>query len=100
MERTLESTVLHTVKIRLTTDYPGQINTCIDALNDEQLWWRPNNESNSMANLVIHLAGSNRYYFGHVIDGEEDHRNRDSEFAARGTRSRNELRELWAESVA
>ena len=100
MDRTLESTVLHTVKTRLTTDYPGQINTCIDALDDEQLWWRPNNESNSVANLVIHLAGSNRYYFGHVIGGEEDHRNRDSEFAARGTRSKAELREIWGESVA
>jgi uncharacterized damage-inducible protein DinB len=100
MERTLESTVLHTSKARLIADYPGQIDTCVEALDDEQLWWRPNNESNSIANLVIHLAGSNRYYFGHVIGGEEDHRNRDSEFAARGGRSKAELRQHWADSVA
>jgi uncharacterized damage-inducible protein DinB len=100
MDRTLDSTVLHMVKTRLVKDYPGQINVCLDALNDDQLWWRPNDKSNSVANLVIHLAGSNRYYFEHVIGGAPDMRNRDAEFAARGGRSKRDLQQLWAESVA
>ena len=100
MERTLESTVLHMVKTRLVKDYPGQINVCLDALNDRQIWWRPNEKSNSVANLVIHLAGSNRYFFEHVIGGAEDQRNRDAEFAARDGRPKAEIRQLWADSVA
>ena len=71
MDQSLESTVLHIVHTRLVKDYPGQINTCLDALTDEQLWWRANEKSNSVANLVIHLAGSNRYYFEHVLGGQD-----------------------------
>jgi uncharacterized damage-inducible protein DinB len=100
MPHTLESTVLHTVKIRLVKDYPEQIRTCLDALTDEQLWWRPNEHSNSIGNLVIHLAGSNRYYFDHVIGGHEDVRNRATEFAVRGGRTKADLRTHWDESVA
>lgn len=100
MDRTLDSTVLHIVKTRLTKDYPGQISLCLEALTDEQLWWRPNDRSNSVANLVIHLVGSNRYFLEHVIGGAEDVRNRDAEFAARGGRTKADLRQVWAESVA
>jgi uncharacterized damage-inducible protein DinB len=100
MERTLDSTVLHTVRTRLTKDFPGQINVCLEALSDDQLWWRPNEQSNSVANLIVHLAGSNRYYLEHVIGGAADTRNRDAEFAARDRRPKAELQRHWANSVA
>ena len=100
MDRTLESTVLHMVRTRLVRDYPEQIRTCMDALSDEQLWWRPNEHSNAVGNLVIHLAGSNRYYFDHVIGGQEDLRNRAAEFAVRGGRTKAELRKHWDDSTA
>jgi uncharacterized damage-inducible protein DinB len=100
MDRTLESTVLHIVKARLLKEYPEQIRTCLDALTDEQLWWRPNEHSNAVANLVLHLAGSNRYYTEHVIGGREDIRNRAAEFAARGGRTKVELRKHWDDSTA
>jgi len=100
MERTLDSTVLHIVRTRLTKDYPGQIGICLDALTDEQIWWRPNDRSNSVANLVIHLAGSNRYYLEHVVAGAEDRRDRDAEFAARDRRPKAELQRHWANAVA
>jgi uncharacterized damage-inducible protein DinB len=100
MERTLESTVLHIARTRLVKDYPGQIAACLDALNDNQIWWRPNEQANSVANLLLHLAGSNRYYFGHVINGEPDARDRDAEFAARGGHSKTEVRRVWDEAVA
>jgi uncharacterized damage-inducible protein DinB len=100
MDYTLESTVLHIVKTRLVKDYPAQVRTCLDALTDEQLWWRPNEHSNSVANLVVHLAGSNRYYFDHVIGGREEVRNRAAEFATRGGRTKAELQKHWDDSVA
>ena len=100
MERSVDSTVLHIVKTRLVRDYPAQIRTCIDALTDEQLWWRPNEHSNAVGNLIVHLAGSNRYYLDHVLGGREDLRNRSAEFAIRGGRSKPELRKVWDDSVA
>jgi uncharacterized damage-inducible protein DinB len=99
MERTLESTVLHIVKTRLVKDYPAQIDVCVNALAEDELWWRPNEKSNSVANLIIHLAGSNRYYFEHVIGGQPDERDRDAEFAARGGQSKAALQQFWAQSV-
>jgi uncharacterized damage-inducible protein DinB len=100
MDRGVESTALHIVKTRLVKDYPEQIRIAMDALTDEQLWWRPNEHSNSIANLVLHLAGSNRFYFQHVIGGLEDVRNRASEFSQRGGRTKADLRRLWDDSVA
>ena len=100
MDRTIETTVLHIVRTRLVKDYPGQIRLCLDALTDEQLWWRPNEYSNSVANLVIHLAGSNKYYMDYVIRGREDVRHRASEFATRGGWTKSVLQQHWDESVA
>jgi uncharacterized damage-inducible protein DinB len=99
VDRDLGATVLRTVRKRLLTDYPGQIRICLEALSDEQLWWRPNEHANSVANLVVHLAGSNRYYFDHVIGGREHSRDRAAEFAIRGGRSRANLQAHWDESV-
>jgi hypothetical protein len=30
---------------------------CIAQLNDEDINWRPNRESNSIAQLILHMAG-------------------------------------------
>ena len=60
--------LLHIMKIRLVQDFPGQINACLDVLTEQEIWWRPNEQANSPANLVLHLAASNRYYV------EADHR--------------------------
>lgn len=57
-------------------------------LNDEQINWRPNEDSNSIANLVIHLEGNLQHYVEAEIGGDESRRNRDDEFNARETMSR------------
>jgi uncharacterized damage-inducible protein DinB len=98
MERTLDSTLLHIARTRLVQDYPGQISACLDALTDEDIWWRPNEQANAVGNLVLHLSGSNRYYLEQVIGGRDIGRNRDAEFAARGSYSKAQLKELWEET--
>jgi len=99
MDRTLESTLLHIARTRLVHDFPGQINACLDVLDEADLWWRPNEQTNAVGNLVLHLAGSNRYNLGHVIAGAADVRDRDAEFAARGTHSKADVRKTWDEAV-
>ena len=49
-------------------------------LSDEQLWWRPNAESNSVGNLMLHLAGNVRQWIVSGVGGAEDDRDRDREF--------------------
>ena len=99
MERTLESTLLHIVRIRLLQDFPGQIAACLDALSEEQLWWRPDDAANAAANIVLHLAGSNRYYFEEVIGGRPVVRDRDAEFTVRGGLSSDAIRGAWNSSL-
>ena len=100
MERDVNSTLLHLTRVRLLQDYPGQINTCLDLLTDEELWWRPNEQANAVANLVLHLSGSNRYYLDQVIRGRDTGRNRDAEFAARGGYTKRALLEVWQAALA
>ena len=96
----LASIFLHAVRSRLTHDFPAQISKCLDELSDEQIWWRPNAQTNSVANLVLHLIGSNRFFLEHVIAGRETVRDRPAEFAGRGTHSKEELKAAWQNSVA
>jgi uncharacterized damage-inducible protein DinB len=98
MSHDLESTVLHVSRLRLITDYPGQIDACLNILTDDHLWWRPNEQSNAVANLVLHLSGSNRYYFENVIAGRDVTRDRAAEFAARRNYSRAAIVEKWMEA--
>lgn len=51
-------------------------------LTPEQLWWRPNEASNSAGNLVLHLAGNARQWVVHGLGGRPDVRDRPGEFAA------------------
>lgn len=99
MERDLNSTLLHLTRVRLVQDYPGQINTCLDVLTDDELWWRPHEQANAVANLVLHLSGSNRYYLEQVIGGRDTGRNRDAEFAARDGYPKARLLDTWKEAV-
>lgn len=83
MEKTTETTFLYIARSRLVIHMTEQVRTCVDALNDQMIWWRPNEQSNSIGNLVLHCAGSTRYYIGHVVGGSDFVRDRDAEFAAR-----------------
>lgn len=53
----------------------------ISSLTDEDLNWRPNNKSNSIANLVIHISGHIHQRIEVGIMQEKDCRNREAEFS-------------------
>ena len=77
-----------------------KITHCLAQLNDEQLWWRPASDMNSIGNLMLHLAGNLRQWVVAGIGGAEDHRNRPLEFAERGPVARAELLGRLESSVA
>src|SRR6202040_1112598 len=60
---------LATLRGRITRIIPEQIRACIEELSDEQLWWRPNEQTNSVGNLVLHLSGSMRHYLSPGVGG-------------------------------
>jgi len=42
----------------IAADYLPKIERAIDRLSDSDIWWRPNDASNSIGNLMLHLAGN------------------------------------------
>ncbi|PWJ55057.1 uncharacterized protein DUF1572 [Dyadobacter jejuensis] len=68
----------------------------MEQLEEKQLFWQYNAESNSIAILVNHLAGNMLSRFADFLttDGEKPWRNRDQEFASL-IQSRAELMEQW-----
>ncbi len=67
----------------LAEDFLPKIERCVSTLNDDQIWWRPNEESNSIGNLLLHLSGNVRQWIVCDLGGATDQRDRDSEFAQR-----------------
>lgn len=67
-----------------------------DQLNDEDLFWQYNDESNSIAIMVNHLWGNMKSRWTDFLtsDGEKEWRNRDQEFEP-VIQSREELIEKW-----
>ena len=75
----------------LSGDYLPKIERCLEKLSDEQIWWRANEESNSIGNLILHLCGNARQWIVCGIGSAPDARNRDAEFEQRDLIPRDEL---------
>ena len=84
----------------LTGDYLPKVERCLEQLKDEQIWWRPNAESNSIGNLVLHLCGNARQWIVCGLGSEPDNRVRDAEFARRDVIPRPELLQLLRTTLA
>lgn len=74
----------------LDSDWP-RLRTCVESLTDDQIWWRPNEASNSIGNLVLHLNGNVRQWLVASFEQLPDERDRPREFKARARVSRAEL---------
>ncbi|GAB5538674.1 MAG: DUF1572 domain-containing protein [Salibacteraceae bacterium] len=69
-----------------------------DQLSDDQLFWKPDPEANSIAIIVNHMWGNMKSRWTNFLieDGEKDWRKRDSEFESIIT-TRKELNQKWDE---
>lgn len=68
----------------LCREYPTKIRAAVEALPADRLWWRPNEQANSIGNLLLHLSGNVRQWVVSGVGGQPDIRKRNMEFAARG----------------
>lgn len=69
--------------LRINENTPRVVQ-CINELSEEQLWQKPNENSNSMGNLVLHMCGNITQYVISSIGGKKDERVRDEEFDTTG----------------
>jgi uncharacterized damage-inducible protein DinB len=84
----------------LLDHYLPKIERCLEKLTDEQIWWRANEESNSIGNLVLHLCGNARQWIISGVGGQPDERVRDAEFQQREVISRDELLALLRSTLS
>jgi uncharacterized damage-inducible protein DinB len=75
---------------RLEKNTP-KIIKCLDQLTEDQVWMRPNEASNSIGNILLHLCGNIRQYAISALGGQEDIRERDKEFSAQGGSTKEQL---------
>jgi uncharacterized damage-inducible protein DinB len=99
-ETDFDQVVLEALKSRITKILPNQILSCVEELSEAELWWRPNAQSNSVGNLVLHLSGSMRHYVSRTIGGIEYERNRPAEFAEREHYAKEQVITIFKETIS
>ena len=83
----------------LAYEYPTKIRLALESLNETHIWKRENPESNTIGNLILHLAGNLRQWIVGGVGGEECERDREGEFAATGGFTKSELLSRLTSSV-
>ena len=68
-----------------------KIEHCLSQLTLEEIWWRPREEMNSIANLLLHLSGNLRQWLICGLTELPDERRRQEEFDERTRQSSEEL---------
>lgn len=84
---------------RMQEESLSRIVQCIELLGDEGLWYSPNKNVNSVANLVLHLSGNITQYIHTTFGNQADQRNRDLEFSSSKTHSQEQLKKTIEESI-
>lgn len=87
----LENAFLAQARTYLLSSYMGRIARSLERLDDEAVWWRPNDQANSIANLMLHLQGNVRQWIISGIGGAPDKRERQKEFGERAGTGKAEL---------
>jgi uncharacterized damage-inducible protein DinB len=77
------ATFLERSRHYLAVEYPTKIRRCLDVLPPDAVWRREDEQSNSVGNLLLHLAGNVRQWIVSSVGGAPDSRYRVGEFEAR-----------------
>ncbi len=75
----------------LTVDYLPKIVRSVEVLNDDDVWWRPNDASNSIGNLILHLCGNVTMWIVGGVGQQPFDRDRQKEFDERRSIPQGEL---------
>jgi uncharacterized damage-inducible protein DinB len=64
----------------LENEFLPRLEKALAALDESDLWWRPNADTTSIGHLLQHLEGNVRQWILSGMGGEADHRERGREF--------------------
>jgi uncharacterized damage-inducible protein DinB len=80
----LTTALLRESRRRLLEESLPRIRTCLAQMTVDEIWARPNEQTVSAGNLVLHLAGNVRQYVVATLGGLPDVRERQAEFDEKG----------------
>jgi uncharacterized damage-inducible protein DinB len=81
--RMSEDSFLSRSRYYLAYEYPVKLRLAVAGLPHDVIWWRANEDSNSIGNLMVHLAGNISQWIIEGIGGRPVQRDRASEFSIR-----------------
>ena len=73
------------------TENTNRIIKCLKEIEETEIWQHPNENSNSIGNIILHLCGNIRQYAISSLGETEDVRVRDKEFSTKEGFNKNEL---------
>lgn len=91
MENQLVQYIMKEVQRRMVQESMMKLQSCVDKLTLEQIWYRPNENTLSIGNTLLHLNGNVRQYILAGLAGGEDTRQRSKEFSERSVISKDDL---------
>ena len=83
----------------LSNEYIPKIRLAVEPLSEDAIWWRANDASNAIGNLLLHLAGNIRQWIVSGVGGAADVRQRAREFTARDGWTKDRLLALTEKAV-
>ncbi len=83
-ENQLANLVVEEVKRRIISESIPRIIKCLSKLSLQETWYRPNPETVSVGNLILHLCGNVRQWIFSGLGDTVDTRDRDGEFNEMG----------------
>lgn len=84
IETAVSEALLNDARHHLLRDYLPKIRSCLKLLDQEDLWWSSNPNTNSVGTLILHLCGNVRQWIISGLGGKPDRRRRNLEFQERG----------------
>ncbi len=84
----------------LETSFLPRVRAAVGRLRESEVWWRPNDSSNSVGNIVLHMCGNLRQWILSGVGGSPDTRTRPLEFAETGPIPLAELMARLEETVS
>ncbi|GJM29598.1 MAG: hypothetical protein DHS20C17_22330 [Cyclobacteriaceae bacterium] len=87
-------------RFRLLEESIPRLHKCLDRLTESDIWFRPNQNTVSIGNLVLHLCGNVRQWLISGMGGAPDHRKRQLEFDEEGPIASVELHKMLDQLAA
>ena len=89
----IQAQIKEEFKRRMEEESLMRINACLDLMTEDHIWYSPNENVNSVGNLVLHLCGNITQYILATLGEEKDDRERSLEFSSHKSHDRKSLKD-------